>query len=168
MHNPNYASRLGNQNAASWTEERTESLKKLWAEGLSASQIVSELGEGVTRSGVLGKVHRLKLPGRKATGASAQRRPAPRANGKGQPKAAAITHRLATRIKTPTPPSEPFDMEDGEGVDVTGLVGIMKNEGCKWIHGDPLGQHGYCGKPFKAGSVWCPVHHARVYPGSAR
>ncbi|MCB1155401.1 GcrA cell cycle regulator, partial [bacterium] len=48
----------------SWTDERVELLKKLWMEGLSASQIAGELGEGVTRNAVIGKVHRLKLTGR--------------------------------------------------------------------------------------------------------
>src|SRR5512134_1496608 len=46
-----------------WTDERVELLKKLWAEGLSASQIASRLG-GVTRNAVIGKVHRLGLSGR--------------------------------------------------------------------------------------------------------
>ena len=46
-----------------WTEERVELLKKLWAEGLSASQIAGRLG-GVTRNAVIGKVHRLGLAGR--------------------------------------------------------------------------------------------------------
>ena len=49
-----------------WTEERVELLKKLWAEGLSASQIASRLG-GVTRNAVIGKVHRLGLSGRATT-----------------------------------------------------------------------------------------------------
>jgi len=31
-----------------WTDERVELLKKLWADGLSASQIAAELG-GITR-----------------------------------------------------------------------------------------------------------------------
>ena len=43
-----------------WTEERVELLRKLWAEGLSASQIAGRLGE-VTRNAVIGKVHRLQL-----------------------------------------------------------------------------------------------------------
>ena len=42
----------------SWTDERVELLKKLWADGLSASQIAAELG-GITRNAVIGKVHRL-------------------------------------------------------------------------------------------------------------
>ena len=43
-----------------WTEERVEQLKKLWTEGLSASQIAKRLGD-VTRNAVIGKVHRLGL-----------------------------------------------------------------------------------------------------------
>ena len=48
----------------SWTDERVELLKKLWTEGLSASQIAGRLGNGVTRNAVIGKVHRLNLSGR--------------------------------------------------------------------------------------------------------
>ena len=47
----------------SWTDERVELLKKLWSDGLSASQIAAELG-GITRNAVIGKVHRLGLSGR--------------------------------------------------------------------------------------------------------
>ena len=47
----------------SWTDERVELLKKLWQDGLSASQIAGELG-GITRNAVIGKVHRLGLAGR--------------------------------------------------------------------------------------------------------
>ena len=39
-----------------WTDSR---LKKLWADGLSASRIAAQ--GGVTRNAVIGKVHRLKL-----------------------------------------------------------------------------------------------------------
>ncbi|OPB32502.1 MULTISPECIES: GcrA family cell cycle regulator [unclassified Bartonella] len=49
-----------------WTCERVELLKRLWSEGLSASQIAVQLG-GVSRNAVIGKVHRLKLPGRGKT-----------------------------------------------------------------------------------------------------
>ena len=38
----------------SWTDERVELLKKLWADGLSASQIAGELG-GITRNAVIGR-----------------------------------------------------------------------------------------------------------------
>src|SRR5690606_37044388 len=64
---------------AGWTDERVETLKKLWMEGLSASQIAGELGEGVTRNAVIGKVHRLKLSARaKPTNSTPRARPAAR------------------------------------------------------------------------------------------
>ncbi len=48
----------------SWTDERVERLSTLWLEGRSASQIAAELGGGVSRNAVIGKVHRLGLSGR--------------------------------------------------------------------------------------------------------
>ena len=62
----------------SWTDERVELLKKLWTDGLSASQIAGQLG-GVTRNAVIGKVHRLSLSGR------AGRLPAPRGRARCAP-----------------------------------------------------------------------------------
>ena len=55
----------------SWTDERVETLKKMWAEGQSASQIAKELG-GVTRNAVIGKVHRLGLSNRVGAGGTAE------------------------------------------------------------------------------------------------
>ncbi len=97
-----------------WTEDRVEILSKLWAEGLSASQIAKQLG-GVTRNAVIGKVHRLGLSGRakpsrpkpaaKAkTTASAARKPkttAKAASAKGAAKSAsAATRSVATSAKS--------------------------------------------------------------------
>ena len=75
----------------SWTEERIERLKKMWADGATASQIADELG-GVSRNAVIGKAHRLGLeqrpspvkPGeeketKKAAPAPAAAKPAPKA-----------------------------------------------------------------------------------------
>ena len=66
----------------SWTDERVETLKKMWGEGQSASQIAKELG-GVTRNAVIGKVHRLGLSNRAGSGGSAAKaapkeKPAPK------------------------------------------------------------------------------------------
>ncbi|MCO4847300.1 MAG: GcrA cell cycle regulator [Yoonia sp.] len=61
----------------SWTDERVETLKKMWGEGQSASQIAKELG-GVTRNAVIGKVHRLGLSNRAGSGGSAAAKAAPK------------------------------------------------------------------------------------------
>lgn len=82
----------------SWTPEGVELLKKLWAEGLSCSQIAAQLGGGISRNAVIGKVHRLGLD------RSHQRRvSAPRsgglANRLGGPGAkASAEHQMARRI----------------------------------------------------------------------
>ena len=47
----------------SWTEERIDRLKAMWAKGATASQIADELG-GVSRNAVIGKAHRLGLESR--------------------------------------------------------------------------------------------------------
>src|SRR6188768_2675679 len=57
------AARLEERGLMNWTDERVELLRKLWSEGLSASQIAAQLG-GVSRNAVIGKVHRLKLSSR--------------------------------------------------------------------------------------------------------
>jgi GcrA cell cycle regulator len=41
-----------------WTDERVALLKKLWLLGISASMIAEEMGCGLTRNAVLGKIHR--------------------------------------------------------------------------------------------------------------
>jgi GcrA cell cycle regulator len=47
-----------------WTEESISSLRAMWSEGKSASQIAASLGGNITRNAVIGKVHRLALDGR--------------------------------------------------------------------------------------------------------
>jgi GcrA cell cycle regulator len=73
----------------SWTDERVELLKKMWAEGQSASQIAKELG-GVTRNAVIGKVHRLGLSNRAGSTASAatEAKAAPKPKAEAKPKPA--------------------------------------------------------------------------------
>ena len=46
-----------------WTDERIDRLKTMWAEGATASQIAEDLG-GVSRNAVIGKAHRLGLESR--------------------------------------------------------------------------------------------------------
>ena len=45
-----------------WNEAQVETLKSMWLDGGSASEIARALGNGATRSSVIGKVHRLHLP----------------------------------------------------------------------------------------------------------
>jgi GcrA cell cycle regulator len=96
----------------SWTDERVETLKKMWADGQSASQIAKELG-GVTRNAVIGKVHRLGLSNRAGGSgeseveeeiAPAAARPVPEAPRAPEP-AKAAEARPAVAPPQPVPPA---------------------------------------------------------------
>ena len=98
----------------SWTEERIERLKKMWADGATASQIADELG-GVSRNAVIGKAHRLGLeqrpspvkPGEEkekkaAPAAAAAAKPAPRAEATTPRQQAAAPHAPSPQRPLPT------------------------------------------------------------------
>ncbi|RCW82084.1 GcrA family cell cycle regulator [Paracoccus lutimaris] len=97
----------------SWTDERVETLKRMWAEGQSASQIAKELG-GVTRNAVIGKVHRLGLSNRNddtpeaAPAAAPEAKPAPAAAApKPAPEPAPEPKPAAAAAAAPAPQPEP-------------------------------------------------------------
>jgi GcrA cell cycle regulator len=167
-----------------WTDERVETLKKLWLEGLSASQIAAILGEGVTRNAVIGKVHRLKLSGR-AKPASAS--PRPRAPGRSSPRRVSTGSRtsLGGMLKARTMGSAPMHgatalkiNEDLE-VDLEPLPQVqelfipedqrlsllqLSEVTCKWPIGDPLTPDFYfCGQHSLEGKPYCEFHARRAY-----
>ena len=146
---------------AGWTEDRVGALKKLWLEGQSASQIAKQLGGGVTRNAVIGKVHRLGLSGRAAPSqpARATFRPA-RPRPAAQPTQAPSAPRRIEAVQ-PRPaaaPSVPAPMPDLPG---TATVMTLGAHMCKWPIGDPSSnEFSFCGRRSSEG-VYC-VEHARV------
>ena len=151
-----------------WTEERVAELKKLWAEGHSASQIAKRLGS-VTRNAVIGKVHRLGLSGR-ATPSRPVKRPPRLARPKPQqqlPRQAQTrgSNALAVREQAAATPHaevetniEPQRLPNGDMVTVL----TVKDTMCKWPIGDPADTtFGFCGHASQDGSPYC-AEHARV------
>ena len=97
----------------SWTDERVETLKKMWGEGQSASQIAKELG-GVTRNAVIGKVHRLGLSNRAGSGpAPAPAKPAAKEKAAPAAKTEPKTAKPKTETKMPPAKQEPELDENG-------------------------------------------------------
>ena len=145
---------------AGWTEDRVGALTKLWLEGQSASQIAKQLGGGVTRNAVIGKVHRLGLSGRaapsqpaRATFRTARPRPAPQAT-----QAPSAQRRIEAVQPRPATPSVPAPMPDLPG---TATVMTLGAHMCKWPIGDPSSsEFTFCGRRASEG-VYC-VEHARV------
>jgi GcrA cell cycle regulator len=152
-----------------WTEERVAELKKLWAEGHSASQIAKRLGS-VTRNAVIGKVHRLGLSGR-ATPSRPVKRPPRLARPKPQqaPRPASAASRSATTLAVRPEPSQPQIAEQESRIEPQRLpngdmvtVLTVKDSMCKWPIGDPADNNfGFCGHASAEGSPYC-AEHARV------
>lgn len=147
--------------SAGWTEDRVSSLKKLWLEGQSASQIAKALGGGVTRNAVIGKVHRLGLSGRaapsqpaRATFRPTRPRPAAPKPEYAQPSAPRRIEAAEPRPAAPVPSPAP----DLPG---TATVLTLGAHMCKWPIGDPSSaEFSFCGRRASEG-VYC-VEHARV------
>jgi GcrA cell cycle regulator len=153
-----------------WTEERVEQLKRLWAEGLSASQIAAALG-GVTRNAVIGKVHRLSLSGRAKPAAG----PSVRVNRAARP-ALPASRRIArpatagnTALKADFGPplreaALPALIEEELVAPVSQRATIvtLTDRMCKWPIGDP-GQEDFhfCGHSSREGRPYCE-YHARI------
>jgi len=125
----------------SWTDERVELLKKMWAEGSSASQIAKELGS-VTRNAVIGKVHRLGLASRTGTEpavpgpgdeAAAEAAPPPAEPVAIQPEPAPEPDEAPAVI--PDPEDEPDESPSG---DTGGVVVPMPNRRPVITAGQPL------------------------------
>jgi GcrA cell cycle regulator len=150
----------------SWTDERVDLLRKLWLDGLSASQIAAELSRGITRNAVIGKVHRLGLSGRvKAPAAATPRQrtraPAPRP---ASPRTAAPMSRgnLAVAFR-PMEAPEPLPVEDVV-IPMSEMVEIMdlRESMCRWPVGDPTTpEFRFCGSRTPAAGPYC-MHHARI------
>ncbi len=159
---------------APWTEERVETLKKLWADGLSASQIAGRLAGGVTRNAVIGKVHRLNLSGRATPVRNAQPRTArksprePSAPGRSpsMPTAGANAlkpfQQLAPR-PMPLPEPKPLRLVDSAK---DGRITILhlSDKTCKWPIGDPNNEEFcFCGHGPRDGSPYCEYHARMAY-----
>ncbi|GAB5508176.1 MAG: GcrA family cell cycle regulator [Rhizobiaceae bacterium] len=160
-----------------WTDDRVELLKKLWADGLSASQIAAQLG-GVSRNAVIGKVHRLKLSGRGRSGSSAPRPKKAATGGSRAPR----TSRTVTQTIGATALKAQFDVEAVAQQDLRpiedvvvpisrklGLVQLTEHT-CKWPNGDPMSpDFSFCGNDAGESGPYCTYHSRLAYqPASER
>ncbi len=169
-----------------WTDERVELLKKLWLEGLSASQIAGVLGEGVTRNAVIGKVHRLKLSGRAKPASSAPRARSPQRTVR-RPSSSMGSNgsSMGSMMKRRSMPSAPMHgataLKMSEDLEVEAYVAPqvqelfipvenrlsllqLSEETCKWPIGDPLTPDFYfCGQHSEDGKPYCDFHSRRAY-----
>jgi GcrA cell cycle regulator len=130
-----------------WTDERVELLKRLWADGLSASQIAAELG-GVTRNAVIGKVHRLALSGR--------------AKQSGTPRTVTIGNTALKLHRAPQPRRLPVLEDVVVPIPLKKSIIELNEHTCRWPIGDPTEEDfSFCGHEPRENSPYCE-YHARV------
>jgi GcrA cell cycle regulator len=173
-----------------WTDERVELLKKLWSEGLSASQIAASLG-GVSRNAVIGKVHRLKLSSRGRTTAAPARQKKTTttkvvATSSSMSKS---TGRVATQSRSmpasigATALAVQFDADpvahqyirpvhDNVVVPISRRLRLVEltERTCKWPNGDPLhDDFNFCGNEAPETGPYCKYHSKLAFqPASER
>jgi len=139
-----------------WSDERVALLKKLWAEGHSASQIAKQIGN-VTRNAVIGKVHRLGLAGRSTPSRPAKRPARPRQQRTHLPSTprAPRPNQFAAPVLTVV--LEPLRFADGK----TATVLTLRDDMCKFPIGNPdEADFAFCGR-VSCNGPYC-TDHARV------
>lgn len=162
-----------------WTDDAVETLKRHWQAGLSCSLIATEMGGGLTRNSIIGKVTRLKLPKRTQTMTTAQRS----SNGRAARAAikpvrkegnqhGGLSFKLAQARKDRLSMEEGLEAVFGRpsvervlGDDVPAdrqLISLLEltERTCRWPYGDPHRPgFGFCGcRKGRDAGPYCPEH----------
>jgi GcrA cell cycle regulator len=156
---------MNSRNSFPWDEDHVATLKRQWLNGLTASQVAKELGHGLTRSAVIGKLGRLGLLGARQkaeTKALNPMRPImakPRRPG-AQPNN--VNHGIRRHSPNFSPaPSIEAPLKPKPAVRSMKLV-ELENNSCRWPFGDPGTKEFYfCGAPtanLAQGEPYCEDH----------
>lgn len=174
---------LAGQDRFEWTDERVAKLKRLWADGLSAKQIADTM-HGLSRSAVLGKAYRLRLPMRRtqtcvkrikhavnghAVAVPKPRRVRPPAERRfARPERDNLSHaerehRAAERRRN-VDKMEAFDLPPEHSATAVRLVDLA-TEHCRWPLGDPrdLNALRFCGAEKYREYSYCERHCRVAY-----
>lgn len=151
-----------------WTDERVDLLKKLWTEGLSASQIAGRLG-GVTRNSVISKIHRLGLSGRVTPNRTVMpkkpRAQRPNVNGGKSRSVRLQPSKLASLLDLA---NEPFKPATHEELDIPlaerRTIETLTECNCRWPIGDPQeADFHFCNRKKVMGFPYCEFHARRAF-----
>ena len=152
----------------SWTDERVELLRKLWSDGLSASRVAAELGAGITRNAVIGKIHRLGLAERAKTASAPRPRAAKTPRQHVQPRAPqgpAMIGNVALALSQHPALAPARALAEDVVVPISERVTLMelREAMCRWPMGDPASpDFRFCGAKSPIGAGPYCAYHARV------
>jgi len=151
---------------SAWNDDNIKILVKMWQAGHTASEISREL-KVVSRSAILGKLHRIGKSGRVKPS-----RPAKKTihNVRGSTSRKTLkpsvprSPRVAAPARPALPPIEPVPMADGSFATILTITDYM----CKWPIGDPSkDEFKFCGrKTDDAEEPYCKAHSSVAYQAS--
>lgn len=154
------------QKGSPWTPERIARLQAMAAEGRSCSYMAAELGCGLTRNAIIGKLHRLGIKGNRQTPrapyntrGSKRRKPAKRTTVVRQLFAYAGAEKLYVRRQKPDP------LPDASIPEAQRLTLLQLRDGvCRWPCGDPGdASFFFCGGPTYGDLPYCAAHCRAAY-----
>ena len=133
----------------SWTEEKVESLKKLWGSGKTASQIAEIIG-GISRNAVIGKAHRLNLSAKIKTRSAASNQNFDNSTSEKNTRISKKGRRSKFKsliIEKDFEPENPKTLEE------------LDENSCKWPIGHPNEKDFYfCGRKSMKDFSYCKLH----------
>lgn len=152
---------------ALWPDTKIKELRRLWDTDLPAREIAKKLGEGFTKSSVLGKANRLGLSVR-TTGNGMRRMLGQRPPRTLFPKVAKPQAKR-TAGPPPLPADEAVEIRDNEVVipiSERQTVETLEPHHCRWPVGDPRQKFPdfyFCGRTRVAGLAYCPTHARKAH-----
>lgn len=156
-----------------WSDEQIAELKRLWADGVSATDIAHAIGLK-SKNVVLGKIHRLGLSGRAtelhAPGSrKTRKKPSSSNRSAGEKKKRVLTHTPKIEIEMSVPVASPLlpTLQDGVRLGVPFLA--LSVDDCKWPTTPDNHPRGasilFCGELRMRGKPYCHQHWLRSMPG---
>lgn len=148
---------------STWTEERTELLKRLWGDGDSCSQIAAALNCGFSRNAIIGKIARLGLSGRVKIAKPRSKVAHDRDRGTKQRIVAKMLKVRSpsnggTRVEPVVIREEPPTPPDFLGIR---LLDLERGQ-CRFPRGEGINIT-FCGQPVVSGESWCRFCYRIVY-----
>lgn len=153
-----------------WKDKDVETVRKMWRENASATDISVALDRRYTRNAVLGKIHRLGLvrsptvrtdTAKAAIEAQREQREEARRRARHLERLDRLAERAALAMESKAQPeAKILPLPNAiicHPVDIMGL----KEGLCRFIVDDGLAL--YCGGAARPGGSWCPGHHRIVF-----
>jgi len=162
------AVKYNHPHSIAWTDENVETLKRLWEEGLSTSQIAAALGDPGAKNSIIGKAHRIGLTPRRSSYGPKQIAPPkvkpPRTSSGAIPRNGR-SGMSQPKCKLVATQSEPLPDPCSPAPDSLMLGYFEPNAGCRYLFGDErdIFNVRVCGAPSVNESSWCRCHWQAIH-----